>query len=121
MPPFGRRVDDVPHAGSERSQSFDVVRLLAAHNNPHFGEVRVIVPKVAGPVFHVGAVATNDVRVRAILANGEIAPGALPRMLLLQLVKIEKQTIGPAVARYLVGIIAGGLSHRLVFHAFFFF
>ncbi len=69
MPPFSRRVDDVPHARGKRSEPFDVVRLLAAHDDPHFGEVSVIVAEIAGPVLHVRAVTADDVRMRAVLAD----------------------------------------------------
>ena len=108
MPPFGRRVYDISGRRYKWSETFDVIRLLTAHDDPHLGEVGVIVAEIARPVFHIGSIATDDVGMRAVLANREIAPRAAAGMLFLQLVEIEKQTIGLAVAWHFIGVVAGG-------------
>src|ERR1700726_1443461 len=84
MPPFRGSVNDIAHRRHKGIEPFDSIRLLAAHNDPDLGEIRMVVSEITRRMFYIRGISTDDVGMGAVLSNGEIAPRPASGMLFLQ-------------------------------------
>ena len=90
MPPLSRSVDDIARRRHKWIQPFDGKGLLATHDNPNLGKVRMVVPQITWGMFRIRSVSTDDIRMGTIFSNSEIAPRSASLMLFLQRIDIEE-------------------------------